>query len=338
MKSLHLFNKLVFIANAFFAFFLLVGYLLPSIPPGSFPKLSVLTLVLPLLVIGNILFAVYWIVQFKKQFIVSVIILSIGFFQEATLFKFFGHSKEAADSFKVMNFNVRMFNHNDAIKNLDVPSRIEEFIDEEQPDIISFQEYTLVTSFSKKDYEYTYIKLQGSRSSFGQAIYSKYKIIEEGSLDFPNSMNNAIYADIVKGNDTIRVYNLHMESLQLQPQIGNLQQEDKKQLLGRLGQSFKTQQEQSELILKHQASCNYPIIISGDFNNTAYSYAYKKLRGDKKDAFEEAGTGFGSTFIFDFIPLRIDFILTDPGMEILDFYNYDEELSDHYPIMAKLKL
>lgn len=338
MKSLHFFNKIAFAINGFAAFLLLTGYLLRFMPPRIYPPLSVLTLVVPLLVMGNLLFVGYWLFQFKKQFLLSAFILVIGFFQEPTLFEFFGKSSEKEGSFKVMTFNVRMFNFNHALKEKDVPEKIEQLISEEDPDILSFQEYTLVTSFKLKDYKYKYVKLQGNKSSFGLAIYSKYKIVNQGSLEFPGSMNNAIFIDVLKGKDTLRIYNLHMQTLALQPQIGNLRQEDSQKLFGRLGQSFKKQEEQAELILAHQANCEYPMVVNGDFNNTAYSYAYQKIRGEKKDAFDEAGSGFGRTFIFDFIPIRIDFMLVDPNIEVLDFYNYGQELSDHYPIMAKLHL
>ncbi|HEA31375.1 MAG TPA: endonuclease [Leeuwenhoekiella sp.] len=338
MKSLSFLNKIVFFVNGFAAFLLLTGYLLPFIPPRIFPEISVLTLGLPFLILGNLVFVTYWLFQLKKQFLLSAFILALGFFQEATLYEFFGNSSDEQGSFKVMSFNVRMFNFNGALKEKDIPEQIENLIYKEDPDIVSFQEYTDVTSFKLEGYKYKYIKLQGDNSNFGLAIYSKYAIINKGSLDFPDSMNNAIFIDILKEKDTLRVYNLHMQTLTLEPQIGNLRHEDSQKLLGRLGQSFKKQQEQTELVLAHQAKCKYTMIVNGDFNNTAYSYAYSKIRGDKKDAFEEAGSGFGRTFIFDFIPIRIDFMLVNPSIEVLDFYNYEQELSDHYPIMAKLKL
>lgn len=338
MKSLHFFNKIAFVINGFAAFLLLSGYLLRFVPPHIYPPLSVLTLAVPILILGNLLFVGYWLFQFKRQFLLSAFILVIGFFQEPTLFEFFGKSSEKEGSFKVMTFNVRMFNFNHALKDKDVPEQIEKLISAEDPDIVSFQEYTLVTSFKLKGYKYKYVKLQGSKSSFGLAIYSKYKIVNEGSLDFPDSMNNAIFIDFLKEKDTVRIYNLHMQTLALQPEIGNLRQEDSQKLLGRLGQSFKKQQEQAEMVLAHQANCKYPMVVNGDFNNTAYSNEYQKIRGNKKDAFEAAGSGFGRTFIFDFIPIRIDFILVDPTIEVLNFYNYGQKLSDHYPIMAKLYL
>jgi endonuclease/exonuclease/phosphatase family metal-dependent hydrolase len=80
------------------------------------------------------------------------------------------------------------------------------------------------------------------------------------------------------------------------------------------------------------------MIVCGDFNNTAYSYVYKEIKGDLQDAFVEAGNGFGRTFNFKFFPIRIDFILADQSFDINAFKTFDVELSDQYPIMANVKL
>jgi len=57
--------------------------------------------------------------------------------------------------------------------------------------------------------------LSGKKVKYGQAIFSKFPIVKSGSIEFPNTANNAIYADIVKGSDTIRIYNVHLQSLRI---------------------------------------------------------------------------------------------------------------------------
>jgi len=154
-------------------------------------------------------------------------------------------------------------------------------------------------------------------------------------LNFTNSSNNAIFIDILKEQDTIRIYNIHLESLGINPKEEELTQENSEKLRIRLEKGFKIQANQASLILQHQEKIKYKSIICGDFNNTAYSWVYKKLKTNKNDAFEEAGIGFGKTYEFAF-PLRIDFILTDERIEVNNFKTYDVKLSDHYPIMARL--
>jgi endonuclease/exonuclease/phosphatase family metal-dependent hydrolase len=57
-----------------------------------------------------------------------------------------------------------------------------------------------------------------------------------------------------------------------------------------------------------------------------------------KDTFLEKGKGFGRTLEFKFLPFRLDYIFADPAFEILSHKNYEVVLSDHFPVMASMKL
>ena len=55
------------------------------------------------------------------------------------------------------------------------------------------------------------------------------------------------------------------------------------------------------------------------------------------DAFEEAGTGFGKSYDFNYYPARIDYIFADKSLKIKYFQNFPEiEDSDHFPIIARM--
>ena len=81
----------------------------------------------------------------------------------------------------------------------------------------------------------------------------------------------------------------------------------------------------------------FPEIICTDLNNNAFSDIYNFISKGRFDAFLEKGSGFGSTYRFPFFPLRIDYIFTSKNIKVLDFKTYDVDLSDHKPILAKLK-
>ena len=82
----------------------------------------------------------------------------------------------------------------------------------------------------------------------------------------------------------------------------------------------------------------YKKIVCGDFNNTQFSNVYKVIKGDMQDSFTEQGTGYGRTFNFRYYPVRIDFILADEAFEIMAHKNFDIKLSDHFPVMASIKI
>lgn len=338
MKGLNFWDKLLFIINTLIAFLLLISYLLPFVPPKSFATISALSLSVPILIILNILFFVFWLLRIKKQLLLSLVVLVLGWNHVTALYKFSSSDDVVdKDNVSVMSFNVRLFNHYNWIPDKSIREEIVKFIEDESPDIICLQEYTRGLPIRLQGYnEFNARYMKNVRP--GMAMFSKYPIINGGSLDFPDSNNNALFMDVVKGKDTIRVYNVHLQSSGIDTDVEALKNEPSRGIFSRLKNVFKKQQEQSELINKHKSKTSYKTIITGDFNNTTHSYVYKELKGDFKDTFEEAGNGFGRTYDFKFFPFRIDFILVDKSFEVNGFKNYDVKLSDHYPIKATVKL
>ena len=339
MKKLNLIDKIVYIINAFIALMLLLSYVLPYVTPQRFAILSVLSLAVPLLILLNLLFVIYWLLKLKKQIFLSLFVLVIGYKYVTALYKY-SDSKNLEDenNISVMNFNVRLFNVYNWIEEKGIETKIVDFIKSENPDIVSFQEYHPHDNVDLSFYPYKYEKLAGQRIKYGQAIFSKYPIVNSGSIEFPNTANNAIYVDILKDVDTIRIYNVHLQSLRIDAKKEELTSENSERLLKRVGATFKMQQSQTELFLEHKKRSPYKMIVCGDFNNTTNSYVYNKIKGELVDAFESAGNGFGRTFDFKYFPVRIDFILVDEAFQINNFQTFDESLSDHYPILAKVNL
>ncbi|WP_353777739.1 endonuclease/exonuclease/phosphatase family protein [Winogradskyella sp. 3972H.M.0a.05] len=338
MKRLRGLDKLMFFINSLAATMLLLSYILPYIPPKKFAFLSVLSLAVPILIIINILFVIYWLLKVKRQLLLSLIVLILGYSYVFSLYKF--SSSKQVDSEKnisVMSYNVRLFNLFNWIEDVDVKEEFVKFISLEQPDVLSLQEHYLKSKIDLEGY-YKFEAASTEKATTGQAIFSKFPIVNSGSIEFPETSNNAIFVDIVKHNDTIRIYNLHLQSSGINTDVEELKKESSQNLFKRVGNTFKTQQLQTELFLKHKQKCPYKMIICGDFNNTAYSYVYKEIKGELVDAFEEAGNGFGKTFDFKLFPVRIDFILADEAFEINGFKNYNKKLSDHFPIMSQVAL
>ncbi|MCK0110090.1 endonuclease/exonuclease/phosphatase family protein [Flavobacteriaceae bacterium S0825] len=339
MKQLKGSEKIIFFINSLVAAVLLLSYLLPYVAPKNFAFLSVLSLAVPLLIILNALFMLYWLLKAKKQLLLSGLVLLLGYSYVGSLYKFSSSKNvEEDNNISIMNYNVRLFNLYNWIDSDSVEQEIIELIKDDNPDVISFQEYHPHERIDLSFYKYKYEKLSGNRVKYGQAIFSKYPIIGSGSVEFPNTANNAIFADIVKQDDTIRIYNLHLQSLHIDANVENLKKEDSEKLINKVSETFKMQQEQAELFIKHKEHSPYKMVICGDFNNSPYSYVYKEIKDDLKDSFEEAGNGFGRTFNFKYFPVRIDFILVDDAFEVNSFKVFEEKLSDHYPIRAKVSL
>lgn len=309
---------------------------IPYIEPKAFPKISVLSLAAPVLLFSHVIFIAFWIlVGFKKQFLLSTFCVFLAILFSYFPYKFSRTVTENENSFTVMSYNVRNFNRYLWIDDKEVPRKLSKFIAETNPDILSLQEYYNSKNIAL-NFPYQYVEFRGKKSKTGQAIFSKYKIINKGSLDFKNSRNNAIFADVLKGSDTIRIYNIHLESLGIRPDSVYLSEQNSKRLLYRLSESFVKQQTQVEQFVQHKKNCKSDIIITGDFNNTAYSWAYDKIKHDFKDTFLQAGKGFGKTYTLKKYPLRIDFILVGEKYQVNEHNNFKIKFSDHEPILARL--
>ncbi|MEL6770789.1 MAG: endonuclease/exonuclease/phosphatase family protein [Bacteroidota bacterium] len=80
-----------------------------------------------------------------------------------------------------------------------------------------------------------------------------------------------------------------------------------------------------------------PVLISGDFNTTPYTWSFRQLRQSRTDAFRTRGRGWGGTYRADLPFVRIDFVLADPAWEIVRAEVPSLFLSDHKPLLVRLR-
>ncbi|MCW5515819.1 endonuclease/exonuclease/phosphatase family protein [Muriicola sp. Z0-33] len=320
---------------------LLISCVLFYFPLDSFPFLHLISLGVPVLVIVNLIFLLYWIIRRKLISVVPIIVLVIGYFVFGPFFKlpFNGDSRDLND-LSIMSFNTRAFNKYDWIDKPEIGDEIIAFVTEQDPDVVCFQEFqsSRYKEFSQYPYRYMNYIFPENKSHVVQAIFSKLPIVDKGSLDFPNTGNNAIYADVIYKQDTLRVYNLHLESLKLDVNKAELTNKYSGKFMERIQISFSKQREQAELLKVHSNTSDHKKLLLGDFNNTQFSNVYKTIKGDLTDTFIARGTAYGRTHTFKYFPVRIDFIMVDPSFEVLSHKNFDLELSDHLPIMASIRL
>ena len=342
MKNLNWFEKVLFLFNCLAAIILLFAYLLPYIPPSKFALLSVFSLGVPFLIMVNLIFLVYWGLRLKKYFILSLVVLLGGINHVTSIYEISSSEDAIFEDahLKILSYNVRQFNQFEWTEDKNIPEKISAFIDEQDPDLVSMQEYYTGELDIADRFPHKYIKMKEKAEEFGLAILSKYPIVNSGSLDFSSrSNNNAIYADVLIGEDTLRIINVHLQSFEVKPNFDNLEKQHSKRVFLGMGQTFVRQERQMEIVRSLIRETPYPVVVMGDFNNTAYSYIYRELKSEGLfDAYKEAGNGLGQTFDLKIFPLRIDFILASEALEILSFENHLVPYSDHYPITAKFRL
>ena len=237
----------------------------------------------------------------------------------------------------VMSFNVRSFNRLGWIENRYIPNSIASFIKTISPDVVCFQEFANDLSPKFENYPFKVFKPYILNGQIGSCIISKYPLLNSKTISFEKSSNGGMQSDLIWKRDTLRLYNLHFESLKFDGNDNILSKSNFKRFISKIGQVFDIQEKQIFQFRDLLKSNKYPVIICTDLNNNVFSKNYGYLVEDHLDAFTEKGSGFGATYKFPFFPMRIDFILTSERIKVIDFKVHDINLSDHKPILASLK-
>ena len=185
---------------------------------------------------------------------------------------------------------------------------------------------------------------------FGRMIFSKLPIIKKQTVvNYPNDYNATFqYIDVLKDNDTIRIFNIHLQSLKFSK--ANLSYLDKaglnsdsnitesKSIISKIKTGFIKRSIQANFIKDEIDHSPYPVIVCGDFNDVPNSYAYETIGAGLQNAFVEKGSGIARTFSTISPTLRIDNIFADKKFTVMQFTRVKKLLSDHFPIIADLIL
>jgi endonuclease/exonuclease/phosphatase family metal-dependent hydrolase len=352
--------------NLILASFLVLAYLSTYISPAKVWFLAFTGLFYPYLLFLNIAFVLFWAVKWKREAFISLVIIVLGWnhmidyvpFRLSTLpVKKLEENGERV-SLKILSYNVRAFNSLEWLEDKKTSSNILNLIKSENPDIVCIQEFftdhlrnkpdLIQQNFKDKPYSHIHYAIStGKTTGYGIATYSRYPIIGKGHIKFTETNNISIYTDILIENDTIRVYNNHLQSLHLKQSnytfmeslklgYSEGQVEEIRDISRRLKNAFVKRSVQVDSVSFHIKQSLFPVIVCGDFNDTPVSYTYRKMRSGLKDSFVNSGEGFGSTYLGTFPAFRIDYIFHSSFFNTTHFERIRAELSDHYPIICQL--
>ena len=334
-----IFNGFMLLFNIGVSALLLLACLLPYISVALVPSMSIFSLFVPFLVLGNILFLIYWILQFKKAVFLPIVSLVIAYFFMGSFFQFRAERPmPSSKDFSIMSFNTRLFNKYQWSDDPSIGNKIVAFIQKTDPSVVCFQEFDVSMKERFMSYPHAYISASDNSKQAVQAIFSKFPIVAKGLLPFTNSTNATIFVDLKIKGDTVRLYNIHLQSLRVKPEAASLEAGTRERLYKRLKVSFAKQQAQADIIASHKNNSPHKLIVAGDFNTNQFSSVYHTIKGDLTDSFTSVGSGYGKTFDFKYFPMRIDFLLSDPGFEIAYHKSFPLHLSDHFPVLVAYRL
>jgi endonuclease/exonuclease/phosphatase family metal-dependent hydrolase len=352
------------LVNITLALALILIYLSVYISPATAWVFAFVAFSYPFVLLLNVLFVILWLIFRKWYVLISVCCILLGWntlVRSLQIRKSNKNNVSAEQTIDLLTYNVRLFNYYQWNRDTSSWNKIIEFVKTNKPDILCLQEFITVPgtnhdlsglkkALAPLSYSHVYYSHNVSgRLNFGMATFSRFPIVHKERIRFEETLNGSICSDLVIGQDTLRVYNCHLQSVRLRKNYNDLldsmltnydpkQLHDLKEISVRMRDAYIQRAEQVDILARHIQSSPHPLIVCGDFNDTPVSYTYHRLSRNLRDAYVEAGSGIGNTFRGILPYIRIDYVLCSPILQVQQYNTHKVGWSDHFPVMTRFTL
>ncbi|WP_230466704.1 endonuclease/exonuclease/phosphatase family protein [Faecalibacter macacae] len=249
-------------------------------------------------------------------FLIPFVIIPYVVYNEMGHYYLGENAKGEKENFKIISINI--FSQNEEFQHL------QNYLKEETADVIVLQELTPSwqkhVEFIRK--EYPYYKEEPRSNNFGIAVYSKIPFDTVITKNYIDEMHPSLIGELKVNGKPVSILMTHPV-----PPLPNQARFERR------NKQYKLMKEEID------AMTNENIIFIGDFNSTTYSPNFKLLQSDK---LKDARTGFGLQNSWNaFIPIlrtNIDQCWVSKNIGVTNFYRGKDIQSDHFPIVAELKI
>ncbi|MEJ7736141.1 MAG: endonuclease/exonuclease/phosphatase family protein [Chitinophagaceae bacterium] len=322
--------------------------------------------------IALVIFFIILLLYRSKWALLSLAALLIGWVQIHALFAFnispSFSKKKPAGSFRVLTWNVSRWDEMNKQSKGGTSDRLKmfEYIKSQDPDIVCIQEFfesrmpelfDVNIPYFTRQLNYPYYIFANDFATFngayehGVALFSRYPIVDTFRLQYQGSDpgkpgESLIRATIDVNGKRINVYTTHLQSFRFTDDdyrnISHIKRADdtdsivevSKGIIAKFKRSYSVRSRQAVIVKEQLDKSPYPEIICGDFNDVPNSYTYFTIKADRQDVFVKKGFGLGRTFVGISPTLRIDYILADKGLALLQYNKTRLPYSDHLPLIA----
>ena len=306
------------------------------------------------------LFLLLWAIKRRsKSFLIPLMALLPAFFFVGRYVQIdsdedrIARMSHTGNTLTLMTYNVGRFALDDEVfdSRSECADSVFEFILSQDADIICLQEFHTdnvdkVKAYlhsKMKGYEAEYYLFPTGHGAFGNVTLSRLPIEGKGVLKFDESANLALYTDYRAGRRHFRVYNCHFESynISLSGMIRALTDRDAAVFAetgNKMKRSITRRPKQVDKVFSDIENCPVESFVCGDFNDNPMSYTYYRMTRGRKDAFVEAGHGFGASYAVLWPMLRIDYVLFPENCKGISHAIPRIGLSDHYPVITEIEI
>ena len=320
------FSFMILIVTVLMMIFTFVGLFGGNVNPAGNTARALLVYALPLLIIGNVILLLYWLIMRRWHWMLMPLITILCCIPYiGTLYQIGGPDEvaEKQPGLKIASYNVALFGRETS----------------------SDRSGDKVNSESYKEY-FPYMVMGES----DMVIYSRYPIVRSKNIPFEMTNNSAMWVEVKINDQVIRVYNAHMETTGINSALRHAAKAQMatgievesnavlRSIYGSYTIGMMARAGQANILAMDMREAEVPLIVCGDFNDVPYSYVYNTMKGDLVDGFKECGSGFMYTFRGGKKMVRIDYIFHDDMFKGLTFYKKELTYSDHYPVFLKLEM
>ncbi len=324
-------------------FICLFCYASVLIPPTAFSFGVLLGYCIPGVVGINI------IIFFISRRLWSIVVPLFGIPFIVCTIQFSDPSPVSEDSFSVLSFNAKLFRRPGSYREFSMD--MIEWTATDSAEIKVIPEHSTDSRWEPLDVNkrisnegYTSFSVSApipdNEHNLGSAIFSKFDTTKTGIVfTDSSSISMAIFEDVLIGHHAVRIYSVHLASMRLdeisaQGFFDKVSQTAEKLIEGAIRRSSQLDQ-----LIAHIEACPYPFIVSGDFNETPYSYNYWRMRRHATDAFVDEGHGLGFTFHSMRPVARIDYQFFSDGIVVENLeVDTNMRLSDHMPVRGRYRV
>src|SRR5688572_18447194 len=229
------FSRFVLVlCNIFAALLFLAGAFVQYFNPTQWWFMRLITLSLPYILLILIFFLIVWIFSRSLWVFLSIITIAIAWEKVENIIPFNFTStftvQKKPGNIRIMSWNVEQFDILQHKTHPEVKEQMLQLINQFQPDIACFQEMVggdddkainylgdIKRRLKFKSYYYSYdIRLDfDGDHHFGILIFSKFPMLKRQTISvYPYDYNSIFqYVDLLANDDTIRVFNIHLQSL-----------------------------------------------------------------------------------------------------------------------------
>ena len=340
---------MILVISMLLAIFTLFGLFGGAVNPATGTAMALLVFALPILIIGNVVMFLYWLICRKWIWLcipTVALLCSIPYIGTTYQAGWFSGESSNTTGLKIATYNVESFGREiSGFKAEDILTEMKR----QGVDILCLQEYSEHSGnkLNSESYKTYFPYLVMGRNDM--AIYSRYPLGQSQIIDFGATNNSGMWVDVKVNGKEMRIFNVHLETTGLNRTLRHVAKEKAKggnieenalvkAVYGNYTRGMAIRAQQAEQVAREIQDAGKPVIVCGDFNDVPYSYVYNTMLGELVDGFKECGKGFMYTMRGRKFKVRIDYIFHSEELAGETYYKIEMNYSDHYPVFMKIAL